>query len=70
MEASRLTAIGGVWSQACISGVAIAGFALLFGLAFAGTGEDEPRPTAAQSALLVAGLVLLSNLARRRLPAD
>ena len=60
MEASRLTAIGGVWSQACISGVAIAGFALLFGLAFAGTGEDEPRPTAAQSALLVAGLVVLA----------
>jgi hypothetical protein len=75
MQASRITALGGVFLTAAIvmiqvrmedawaHGVqfAIAGvcFLLLFALAFGGGLGEDDRPSAAQSTLLVSGLVLL-----------
>jgi predicted membrane channel-forming protein YqfA (hemolysin III family) len=75
MEASRTTAIGGVllaaavvmiqdrmedaWSHGAHLALAIAVFAVLYGLAVASTPEEGPRPTVSQSALFVASLVVL-----------
>jgi hypothetical protein len=78
MQASRLTAIGGVllaaavvmiqvrmdsaWSHGVMLAVAGVCFVVIFGLGFAGPLGDDggvPRPTAEQSALLLAALVML-----------
>jgi hypothetical protein len=77
MQASRLTAIGGVFLAAAIemievrldnswaNGVhfAVSGvaFLLLFALALMGGGDEGGRPTAEQSALFVAALFLLAT---------
>jgi hypothetical protein len=75
MEASRVTAIGGVllaaavvmiqdrmedtWSHGAHLALAIGMFALLYALAVISTPEEGPRPTAPQSALFAASLVVL-----------
>jgi peptidoglycan/LPS O-acetylase OafA/YrhL len=74
MEASRTTAIGGVllaaavvmiqdrmedtWPHGAHLALAIGMFALLYALAVISTPEEGPRPTAPQSALFAASLVV------------